>query len=190
MSYVRFLYKLKPLPPYGLYTWFVIATWLLVCPGCTGSTSGENTRKQNTGAQTATAPLPGSALIKAFAYGILPDTLQNYKVIWLWPAEQYIPVLTTFSKSGRVIAQERPGIGMCGSGCCYFCKELITIHEDYTIYASDYIQRCECDSTGPIDSTTRRFIYYKTGRIETNGAIRLSNMQTAPPENPEQKHTE
>src|ERR1700760_3991963 len=46
-----------------------------------------------------------------YAYGILPDTTNNYKIIWLAPADVEVPMLTTFTKSGKKISEKELGVG-------------------------------------------------------------------------------
>ena len=54
-------------------------------------------------------------LDNVYAYGILPDTLESYKVIYLFPTEIYIPFLVTYTKTGKKISEETLSVGDCGS---------------------------------------------------------------------------
>ena len=119
-------------------------------------------------------PDPGSI----YAYGILPDTLDTFKIIWLQPADDYIPILTTFTKSGKKISSEYLGVGGCGTDCCFECSEFVTITKDLYIFAADSIKSCECDSTGPKVNTTTRYVQYKTGKILKNGKITIGKDMT------------
>jgi hypothetical protein len=115
-----------------------------------------------------------TSLDKVYAYRLLPDTMNSYKVIWLEPAEVLIPVLTTFSKSGKKISQENLTIGGCGSDCCFSCNETIIINPDLSIYAADSIKSCKCDSSGPKENTMEKYVLMKTGHISGDGKIQLS----------------
>lgn len=115
-----------------------------------------------------------TAMDKVYAYGLLPDTANNYKVLWLTPAEIYLPVLTTFSKTGQKISEEHLTVGKCGDDCCYFCKEIIKINLDLSIYCADSIKQCECDDKGPKESTMKHSVIFKTGNIAADGTINLS----------------
>ncbi len=110
------------------------------------------------------------------AYGLLPDTLNNFKVIWLKPADISLLVLTIFTKNGKRISEEVLSIGECGSDCCFNCKETIRINTDLSIYCADSIRSCECDSLGPKKDTMEKFILFKTGRITKVGKIILSKL--------------
>jgi hypothetical protein len=115
-----------------------------------------------------------------YAYGILPDTLNSFKIIWLQPAEEEVPVLTTFTKNGKKINEEYLGVGGCGSDCCFTCKEFITINHDLSIFSADSIKSCECDSTGPKENTTKKYIRYKTGKILKSGKIDITDILEKP----------
>jgi len=117
-----------------------------------------------------------SSLDKVYAYRILPDTINSFKVIWMEPAEMSIPVLTTFSKSGNKISEESLTLGQCGSDCCFTCNETIIINQDLSIYSADSIKSCTCDSTGPKENTMKKYVMMKTGRISGDGKIQLSKM--------------
>ena len=112
-----------------------------------------------------------------YAYGMLPDTMDTFKIIWLQPADDYIPILTTFTRSGKKINSEFIGVGGCGVDCCFSCNEHITVKQDLSIFAVDSIKTCECDSSGPKENTTIKYIVYKKGRILVGGKIRMSNEQ-------------
>lgn len=110
-----------------------------------------------------------------YAYGMLPDTEANYKIIWLAPAEVEVPVLTTFTKDGKKIKEEGLGVGGCGSDCGFSCKEFITINKELTIFSRDSINSTDCDTSGnPMENTTKKYISYKTGKIMKDGKIRMS----------------
>jgi hypothetical protein len=106
------------------------------------------------------------------AYCILPDTSNYYSLVWFVPADNLAPLITTFSKNGDMISQELIGAGRCGSDCCYSCFETVTINRDHSIHAVDTISSCDCDEKGnPREDTRRNYIYLRTGSINKNGKI-------------------
>jgi hypothetical protein len=110
-----------------------------------------------------------------YAFGMLPDTSGCFKVIWLEPADDYYPVLATFSKNGKKIKQEDIGVGGCGVDCGFECTETVTIRRDMSIYSVDSIKSTPCDSNGDANKkAAERYIRYKTGKIMRRGNIRMS----------------
>ncbi|HWK05144.1 MAG TPA: hypothetical protein VNS58_15995 [Puia sp.] len=114
---------------------------------------------------------------ETWAYGVLPDTSDNFQLIWLSPAEIYLPVLTTFSKDGRKISEGHLSVGGCGSDCCFSCAEYITVNKDLTVYSVDSIRSCTCDSSGPRENTMKKYIRFMTGSISQKGQIYMSPIQ-------------
>lgn len=108
---------------------------------------------------------------ETWCYGILPDTSKMYQLIWLMPYAEYVPMLTTFTKSGERISRKQLGVGECGSDCCFTCREFVRIEKDMTIYSADSIKSCICDDEGPIESTTKEYVRYFTGKILDDGTI-------------------
>jgi hypothetical protein len=116
-----------------------------------------------------------------YAYGMLPDTETNYKIIWLEPAEVEIPVLTTFTKAGKKIKEEELGVGGCGSDCGFNCKEYITINTDLSIFSRDSIKSTDCDTSGNIiESTAKKYMRYKTGKVLKSGKIEMTKTLEKP----------
>lgn len=115
-----------------------------------------------------------------WAYGLLPDTAGNFKLIWLSPADVYVPVLTTFNRHGQRISEIHLGVGACGSDCCFSCAEYITINKDLTIYSVDSIKSCDCDSAGPQEKTMKKYTRFMTGAIAADGKISMSDIKEKP----------
>jgi hypothetical protein len=111
-----------------------------------------------------------------YSYGILPDTADSYKIVWLSPAESLIPILTTFTKSGKKIKEEELGVGGCGSDCGFTCNEWVTINKDLEIFSVDSIKSSQCDNNGIKLNTEKRYIRYKEGKILKNGEITMSKV--------------
>lgn len=116
-----------------------------------------------------------------YAYGMLPDTTDCYKIIWLEPTEIEVPVLTTFTKDGKKIKQDELGVGQCGSDCGYSCSEFINIDKNQTIFSGDSVETTDCDTNGNLKpNTTQKYILYKTARIHENGDFKMSAILKKP----------
>lgn len=115
-------------------------------------------------------------LDKVYAYGILSDTIETYKIIYLFPSEIYLPIIATYNKNGGKISEENLSVGDCGSDCGFTCRESIKIYTDLKIYSVDSIQSAECDSLGPKESTLRKYIHFKKGSINKKGEINISQI--------------
>ncbi|HEY2583985.1 MAG TPA: hypothetical protein VGI43_19405 [Mucilaginibacter sp.] len=110
-----------------------------------------------------------------YAFGMLPDTSVCFKLIWFQPADDYYPVLATFTKNGKKIKQEDIGVGGCGVDCCFECKEMIAIQKDMSIYSVDSAKYTTCDTS--CYEAAERYIEYKTGKITRGGKIKISAEQ-------------
>lgn len=115
-----------------------------------------------------------------YAYGMLSDTTDTFKILWLQPADDYIPVITTFTKDGQKIDSKYVGVGGCGVDCCFECNEVIVINKDLTTFSADSIKSCECDTAGPKENTMRKYIRYQTGKILKTGKIDISKVLEKP----------
>jgi hypothetical protein len=115
-------------------------------------------------------------LDNVYAYGILPDTLESYKVIYLFPSEIRLPIMATYSKNGKKISEEELSVGDCGSDCGFTCCEYIKIYSDLKIYSVDSIQSYECDSLGIKENTLKKHTRFKNGSINKKGQIIMSKI--------------
>lgn len=111
-----------------------------------------------------------------YAYGILPDTIESYKVIYLFPSEIRLPKMATYSKRGKKISEEELSVGGCGSDCGFTCNEYIKIYPDLKIYSVDSIQSYECDSLGIKENTLKKYTRFKNGSINKKGQIIMSQI--------------
>lgn len=99
-----------------------------------------------------------------------------YAVIRLGLADCSLPSLITYDKNGQIIDEKEISIGYCGSGPGFRCEEFSIINKDFSIYASDTISETNIDSLGnEIESTLRKYIIYKKGRLLSTGKIELSD---------------
>ena len=109
-------------------------------------------------------------------YGLLPDTSIFYGVIWLEPADLEYPVITTYDKNGEIIDEREINIGYCGDDCGYHCTETVTIDKDYKIFSADSVTSSDCDTLGHIiETSTKKYVIFKTGQINKNGKVEMSN---------------
>jgi hypothetical protein len=111
-----------------------------------------------------------------YAYGILPDTLASYKVIYLFPSEIRLPKLAIYSKNGKKISEEELAVGGCCSDCGFTCNEYVKIYSDLKIYSVDSIQSYECDSLGIKENTLKKYVRFKNGSISKKGQIIMSQI--------------
>lgn len=119
----------------------------------------------------------GDGVVNVYAYGLLPDTVNNYKIIWLEPAEDFLPILTTLTKKGVPIAEEYMGVGGCGPDCCFDCNETVIVNKDLSIYSADSIKECNCDDNGPDTTTMRNYARVKTARIGADGNFKFTEIK-------------
>ena len=111
----------------------------------------------------------------AFYYGLLSDTTNFYGIITIAPADDYIPVLTTFDKNGKFIESRDLIVRGCADDACIkYCSSTTIIKNDYSIFSVDSIIAAECDSLNEeisgTDSLFRNFFY---GHINANGKIEI-----------------
>ena len=108
--------------------------------------------------------------------GVLKDTADFFGFIYLVPADEMIPVLVTFDKTGRLI--EKNQIAQeCASGCGYDCHSYVTISKDYTIIFKFNETIAKCDSIGPIDSTRIFCETVEISKLDRLGKIKLIDKQ-------------
>ena len=123
------------------------------------------------------APSTDTATYRLYAYGLLADTANSYKAIWLSPADDYFPVLVTYTKKGEKISEDGLTAEACGSDCCWECNQTITINNDLFIHSVDSIKTCECDDNGPKPETTRKYMMVKTAKIGADGKFKFTELK-------------
>jgi hypothetical protein len=123
------------------------------------------------------APSTDTNSYRLYAYGLLADTANSYKFIWLSPADDYFPVLVTYNKKGKKINEDGLTAQACGSDCCWECNQTITINKDLSIHSVDSIKTCECDDNGPKPETTRKYMMVKTAKIGVDGKFKFTELK-------------
>ena len=111
----------------------------------------------------------------AISVGLLPDTLDYYAVIYCTAAACYLPILSVYSKSGKLLSKERISNG-CGSDIGYECSESFTVYSLEKI-VNTYIQQSYSynESGDEIKGTRKKTIDTITFSIDANGIIKKSN---------------
>lgn len=113
---------------------------------------------------------------KVLGYCTFAPNGKYFVAITLSPADCYVPDLYTYSEDGKLIDHKSIDIGGCGADCCFTCEEYMVINADYTIYTSDTVSECRCDTAGnEIPGTMQHYVRYKKGRLLENGKIELSD---------------
>ena len=96
--------------------------------------------------------------------------------ITLGAADCFLPILTTYKLNGEKIDSETLGIGLCGSGPCFECEELMEIDNKLNLYVAFESRYFECDENGKeIVGTERKETIYRKGHINKDGVIELTN---------------
>jgi len=92
-----------------------------------------------------------------------------------FPADCFVPYLTTYDRGGKKIDGKMIAIGGCGSDCGFTCEEFMIIRADYSIYTSDTVTYIKCDTAGnEIPGTKEHYVIYKNGKLLSSGKIELS----------------
>lgn len=110
------------------------------------------------------------------AYGKIKTNGDYSALITLGLADCLGTNISTFGKSGKIIASQYIGIGQCGSGPGFTCSEVVKINKDYSIYAADSITEQEVDSNYAPVAGGKIFSYvvYKKGKLLPDGHIELT----------------
>jgi hypothetical protein len=106
--------------------------------------------------------------------GLLPDTVENYKILYLYPGDDYYPFLRTYSKDGRKIDDQN----ICYTDCAGWdrimdsCTSKIKLLDNETIERYYKMTLTDCDSLdNKIPSTTRTIIHRQTISVDKKGEI-------------------
>ncbi|HRD52582.1 MAG TPA: hypothetical protein PKY96_08040 [Flavobacteriales bacterium] len=106
------------------------------------------------------------------AIGLLSDTALAFHVLWLFPADDMLPMVSTFSKDGALIKAVCLAMGECHSDACYTCQETAMVDEQLRVLTTDTVKDCACDSThNPIAGTCRRYVKVCEGLITEKGTF-------------------
>lgn len=79
--------------------------------------------------------------------GMFPDTSNFIALIYCAAAECYMPILTVYSKDGKVLSEEQISTG-CGMGCGYVCSDTLVINSMTDIKLTNIVESYTCDSLG------------------------------------------
>lgn len=104
--------------------------------------------------------------------GLLPTTESVHHVLWFFPADQMLPMVSTFSLDGELINVEGIALGECHPLDCYFCRETVAIDRNLRIQATDTIRDCVCDSVySPILDSCQHLARHQEGLITARGVM-------------------
>jgi hypothetical protein len=106
--------------------------------------------------------------------GLLADTTDNYKILYLQHEEDFYPYLRTFSKNGQIIDDQYVSYGDYTDWECAMdsCKSIIKLLDASTIERYIRMRFTECDSLGnKIPSTTKIVIKRQTIKVDKKGKI-------------------
>ncbi|MBN8707289.1 MAG: hypothetical protein J0L62_15565 [Bacteroidetes bacterium] len=93
--------------------------------------------------------------------GIFQDSTNFFGFIYFYPADEMLPILATYDKTGKII--ERNQIAHeCGVDCGYTCDWMVTITEDYKIVYKLNETIIPCNQAEPTNSSK---IYRETTEI-------------------------
>jgi hypothetical protein len=114
---------------------------------------------------------------ETYCYRMLRDTTKFYSLIFLFPADEYYPVLVTYTKTGKQISQTNLIAVGCGLDCgLTYYSVTGRINNDMTILCADTAKyKFMCDSlSNEIPNSGKKIINLKTGRVSNNGKIMVN----------------
>jgi hypothetical protein len=106
--------------------------------------------------------------------GLLPDTIDNYKIVYLYPGDDHYPYLKTFSKNGQLIDDQNICYGDCAGWDCTTdsCESYVKLLSNHAIEAYIKVTSTDCDSIGKkIPSTTKTEVRKQTISVNKKGKI-------------------
>jgi hypothetical protein len=117
---------------------------------------------------------------ETYCYGMLTDTSNFYSLIYFFPADNFYPVLATYTKTGKLINQEALSVNGCGSDCrLSYCSQTGILNKDLTIFCADTVKYdFFCDSLGEkIPNSSKILISTKTGKLTNSGKLIIGSEQ-------------
>ncbi len=110
-----------------------------------------------------------------YIIGLLPDTIDNYKVLYLSTGDDFYPSLKIFGKTGKTLSNNSICFPDCAAGDCEFdsCNSYVDIQINRIVRTISTI-KTDCDSLGnKIANSTHKQIksdfisINKSGQLET-----------------------
>lgn len=103
--------------------------------------------------------------------GVFEDSTNFFGFIYFYPADEMLPILVTYDKSGKLI--ERNLIAHeCGVDCGYTCDWMVTITEDYKIIYKLNETESPCEEGELIDSSKICRETIETSQLDQNGKLK------------------
>ncbi len=112
-----------------------------------------------------------------FCYGMLRDTSRFYTLIYYFAADDFYPVLATYTKSGKLISKEAMIVNGCGPDCGLTDYSTTGIlKKDFSIFCADTIKyEYHCDDAGePIKNSGEIISNVVEGKLGANGRINMN----------------
>jgi len=108
--------------------------------------------------------------------GIVPDSTNYFCFFYLYPGDDAIPTVVTFSKKGKLISRKRLA-DSCWQGCESDCRSIITVYPDLSSVFSyeEYLYVCEEDTFSDVPYEATGYIEYSK-IIETGEYIVLKKV--------------
>lgn len=105
-------------------------------------------------------------------YGMLPDTVSFYSLIFYAPASTYVPVVSTFDKNGDRIDSKSIEFGCWDGGPDeYFCEGEVVIDNAMNLSLSHTIL---CSNCGNLSTNPIKYFNYGNGVFNSSGQIELN----------------
>ncbi len=106
--------------------------------------------------------------------GLLPDTLENYKILYLQPGDDLYPTLRTYNKEGKLIDDHNICYNLCAGWDCNMdsCESSIKLISENKIERYLRVVKSDCDSLGnKIQSTLKTQTFKQIIKVDKNGKI-------------------
>lgn len=118
------------------------------------------------------------------AVGILPDTSRVVHVLWLAAADSWLPMISTFSRSGELLKAEGLIIGECApwDEPCFQCNETVSIDREYRVLTTDTVRECKCDTAYIVSGPCERYVKVLEGFVTERGAMMSPMRRTELPD--------
>ena len=104
--------------------------------------------------------------------GTHPDTSNFYSFFYLFMADDAIPSVVTFDKTGALIFQKKLAFS-CYQGCESACRSIVTINNDLSIVFNyeEYLFECDDDEQNGSEFPDESFGFIEYSKIDINGNL-------------------
>lgn len=112
--------------------------------------------------------------------GLLPDTIETYKMLYLYPGDDLYPTIRTFTKKGKLIDDQSICYNLCAGWDCTMdsCESTVKLKGANKIERYLRVVTSDCDSIGKkIIATSKTQTNRQIITIEKKGKIIFGNEQ-------------